>query len=94
MGKKGNDINYFKERYVSIIINLRIVFFVYGFTVDGESVLKRLGFYSKVDKRSYPTIHIKNEVFASLRQHLQRLESETKWESLYRLYKLIPIIIP
>lgn len=79
MGKNENDIDYFNERTICFDYNkIGNCFFVYGFTVDGKSILKRLGFYSKADKRSYPTIHIKNEVLASLRQHLQRLESETK----------------
>lgn len=79
MGKNENDIDYFNERTICFDYNkIGNCFFVYGFTVDGKSILKRLGFYSKSYKRSYPTIRIKNEVLASLRQHLQRLESETK----------------
>lgn len=79
MGKNENDIDYFNERTICFDYNkLGNWFFVYGFAVDGKSVLKRLGFYSKTDKLSYPTVHIKDEVLDSLRQHLQRLESETR----------------
>ena len=79
MGKNENDIDYFNERTICFDYNkLGNWFFVYGFTVDGKSILKRLGFYFKADKRSYPTIHIKNEVLDSLKQRLHRLESETK----------------
>ena len=79
MGKNENEIDYFNERTICFDYNkLGNWFFVYGFTVDGKSILKRLGFYFKADKRSYPTIHIKNEVLDSLKQRLHRLESETK----------------
>ena len=79
MGKNENDIDYFNDRTICFDYNkLGNWFFVYGFTVDGKSILKRLGFYFKADKRSYPKIHIKNEVLDSLKQRLHRLESETK----------------
>lgn len=79
MGKNENETDYSNERTMCFDYNkLGNWFFVYEFTVNGKSILKELGFYSSTNKRSYPTIHIKNEVLDFLRQHLQKLESETK----------------
>lgn len=79
MGRNENEIDYSNERTICFDYNkLGNWFFVDEFAVDGKSILKELGFYSKIDKRSYPTIHIRDEVLDSLRQHLQKLECETK----------------
>lgn len=79
MAKNENEIDYSNERTICFDYNkLGNWFFVYEFTVNGKSILKELGFYSKVEKQSYPIMHIKKEVLDSLKQHLQKLESEVK----------------
>lgn len=51
-------------------------FYFYDFSVDGKSIPKSLGFYMKKDKYPYPTIHIKEDILESLKQHLLDLEGK------------------
>ena len=73
MDYKKNDIEYINEKLLRFDYNvIGKFFFVYDFTVDGKSILEKLGFYSKKhDKYNYPVIEIKDDVFTKLKMHLE-----------------------
>ena len=73
---RKNDIEFSNEKLLCFDYNSTgKFFFVYGFSVNGQSILKKLGFYAKKhDKYNYPVFEIQDNVLQELKVHLDKLE--------------------
>lgn len=63
------------EKLICFDYNTNGFFFVWGFSVNGKSILKDLGFYTKKhDKYNYPVIEIQDGVLKALKARLEQLK--------------------
>lgn len=76
MADRKNDVEFVNEKLLCFDYNINgNFFFTYGFSVNGESILKKMGFYiKKHDKYNYPIIEIRDDILANLKVHIEQLE--------------------
>lgn len=78
MENQKNDIEFVDEKLLRFDYNIiGKFFFTYGFSINGKSILQKLGFFTKKhDKYNYPIIEIHDNVLEKLKLHLEKLEQK------------------